>query len=252
MATSKAETNRKNALHSTGPKTSAGKAAAVSKNAVTHGAYSEALTMLLETPESFATLRAGMVESFRPVGPMEENLVDRMASLWWRMERAKMVANQSLWMNARRHFKGSLEDMLEMDPFNMDPFNKATALDQDECRFPGAWDHDKQERFLRLLSEIAARTGFTDAFTHVSDSATRTSDMSPRRLCAALLAGACNTGLGAPGAPRSACASARATRLDQPELCPGGDAYAQQPQAGGSPEPTFLGPRLGWRRSGLG
>lgn len=143
MATSKVETNRKNALNSTGPKTLAGKAA-VSKNAVKHGAYSEALTMLRESPESFATLRAGMVESFRPVGAMEENLVERMASLWWRMERAKMVANQSLWMSARRRLKGSLEDMLEMDPFN-----EAVALDKDECRFPGAWDYDKQERLLR-------------------------------------------------------------------------------------------------------
>jgi hypothetical protein len=105
MATSKVETNRKNALNSTGPKTLAGKAK-VSQNAVKHGAYAEALTMLLENPESFATLRAGMVESFRPVGAMEA--------------------------------------MLEMAPFN-----EAVALDKDECRFPGAWDYDKQERLLR-------------------------------------------------------------------------------------------------------
>lgn len=45
-----------------------------------------------------------------------------------------------------------------------------------------------------ILLEIAARTGFTETFTHVSDSATRTSDLG-LSLCAALLAGACNTGL---------------------------------------------------------
>ena len=75
--TTNAGVNKTN--RSTGPRTREGKAK-VATNAVKHGAYSEALTMLLESPESFATLRAGMVESFRPVGAMEENLVERMAS----------------------------------------------------------------------------------------------------------------------------------------------------------------------------
>jgi len=148
----KVETNRKNALNSTGPRTLAGKAK-VSQNAVRHGAYSEALTMLLESPEDFASLRSGIGDTLRPVGALETNLVDRMASLWWRMERAKMAANQSLWMSARRRFKGSLEDMLEMDPFN-----ETVALDKDECRFPGAWDYDKQERLLR--HEMSLERGF--------------------------------------------------------------------------------------------
>ena len=70
MATSKVETNRKNALNSTGPKTLAGKAA-VSKNAVKHGAYSEALTMLLEEPESFTTLKAGICLLYTSPSPRD-------------------------------------------------------------------------------------------------------------------------------------------------------------------------------------
>jgi TnpA family transposase len=45
-----------------------------------------------------------------------------------------------------------------------------------------------------ILLEIAARTGCTDAFTHVSERAARVTDLRTS-LCAVLLAGACNTGL---------------------------------------------------------
>jgi TnpA family transposase len=45
-----------------------------------------------------------------------------------------------------------------------------------------------------LLLEIAARTGFTDAFTHISERTARAADL-PISLCAVLMAEACNTGL---------------------------------------------------------
>ena len=45
-----------------------------------------------------------------------------------------------------------------------------------------------------ILLEIAARTGFTDAFTHITERMARAADLSTS-LCAVLLAEACNTGL---------------------------------------------------------
>ena len=45
-----------------------------------------------------------------------------------------------------------------------------------------------------ILLEVAARTGFIEAFTHVSESAARATNLS-LSLCAILLAEACNTGL---------------------------------------------------------
>ena len=45
-----------------------------------------------------------------------------------------------------------------------------------------------------LILEVAARTGFIDAFTHVSERTARASDLNIS-LCAVLLAEACNTGL---------------------------------------------------------
>jgi len=136
---SKEETNRKNSLRSTGPKTPAGKMA-VSRNAVRHGAYSEALTLLLESPEDFQALKTGLVDTLKPVGPMEGRLVERLASLWWRMDRTKTAANQALWMNAKR---------TTMDPFMDLLVGETIALEADECRLSGAWDHETQERLLR-------------------------------------------------------------------------------------------------------
>jgi Tn3 transposase DDE domain len=45
-----------------------------------------------------------------------------------------------------------------------------------------------------ILLEIAARTGFTDAFTHLTERTARAADLNTS-LCAVLLAEACNTGL---------------------------------------------------------
>jgi hypothetical protein len=43
------------------------------------------------------------------------------------------------------------------------------------------------------LLEISARTGFTDAFTHLSENTARADNLNTS-LCAVLLSGACNTG----------------------------------------------------------
>ena len=140
----RAESNRRNSLRSTGPKTPAGKMA-VSRNAVRHGAYSEALTLLLESPEDFQDLKAGLVVTLKPEGPMEDCLVERLASLWWRMDRAKTAANQALWMSAKRTMLDPFRDIL----YHGGKVGEAIAIEADECRVERAWDHETQERLLR-------------------------------------------------------------------------------------------------------
>ncbi len=76
---------------------------ASSRNALRHGAYAEVLGLLLEYPEDYRKLREGLLSTLHPLGHLEESLVDRLASLWWRMDRAKLAANQTLWMAGRRN-----------------------------------------------------------------------------------------------------------------------------------------------------
>lgn len=139
-----AEVNKRNAQSSTGPRTRAGKAR-VATNAVRHGAYSEALFMLGESEEDFEKLKAGMVQSFAPVGPLETSMVERLVSLWWRMDRAKLAANQFLWLAGRR----GLNYRLQHPGDDRGLLAEAEAMDKDECRFAGAWNFDNQERLLR-------------------------------------------------------------------------------------------------------
>jgi hypothetical protein len=116
--------------------------------------------MLLEDPAAFAALQSGLMNTLQPIGPLEVGLVDRMASHLWRAERAKLAANQALWMTAKQ------------ETLSCSPFPRGTgwvweclALEADQCRMAGAWNHDLQTRllhheltlersFLRLLHEL--------------------------------------------------------------------------------------------------
>jgi hypothetical protein len=78
--------NRANALHSTGPRTSEGKAA-VRFNAFRHGLLAQDAVLPGEDVDAFEDLRNRVRSEFSPVGPIEEFLVDRLVSDMWRLQR---------------------------------------------------------------------------------------------------------------------------------------------------------------------
>ena len=80
--------NRRNARKSTGPRTLAGKDAS-SRNALTHGirAHDLVINDSVERVEDFEALRSALVDELRPASPLEELLVDRIATLHWRARR---------------------------------------------------------------------------------------------------------------------------------------------------------------------
>jgi hypothetical protein len=84
--------NRLNAKKSTGPKTSAGKAA-TSKNAIKYGVFSQSVLVAsydhIESPYEFAMLWQEFYDSLVPVGPIEEALVEQILTAVWRMRRAR-------------------------------------------------------------------------------------------------------------------------------------------------------------------
>jgi len=86
----KIEANRRNALKSSGPRTASGKRR-VSRNAVKHGIFSKHLLTNDvdggEDPREYAHLYAAIHEHYRPVDLLEELLVDRIATLTWRLSR---------------------------------------------------------------------------------------------------------------------------------------------------------------------
>ena len=85
---SRAETSRRNGRASKGPRSAAGKSRSA-MNATRHGltATSAVLTLVGETAADWAAHRAGIVAALAPVGALETELAERVASLTWRLRR---------------------------------------------------------------------------------------------------------------------------------------------------------------------
>jgi hypothetical protein len=95
MATDKQiKANRQNAQKSTGPRTAEGKAA-VSKNAIKHGLFTDSL-IGGENEADYKVFHDEMLADLAPVGAVETMLTERVISLWWRLRRAERMQNQAL------------------------------------------------------------------------------------------------------------------------------------------------------------
>lgn len=86
----KCEANRQNAKKSTGPKTDKGKRAA-KMNALKHGLLAREVVItdgqVEESPKEFAALWKELREDRAPMGLLEEMLVERIATCYWRLRR---------------------------------------------------------------------------------------------------------------------------------------------------------------------
>lgn len=80
------EANRQNALCSTGPRTSAGKAVSA-LNAVTHGILSARTVIPGEDQEEFASFATALLIDLAPVGALETLLADQVIASAWRLRR---------------------------------------------------------------------------------------------------------------------------------------------------------------------
>ncbi len=83
----KIESNRRNARHSTGPRTREGKAISA-KNSLRHGLLAKQITRPDEEIEAFTEFRRNMLTDLAPEGAVEELLAERIIVNAWRLERA--------------------------------------------------------------------------------------------------------------------------------------------------------------------
>src|SRR5262249_40328538 len=102
------EANRDNALKSTGPKTEAGKQRS-RRNALRHGFTAETVIEPLENPEEYRVFEDAIVSEYLPQTPVEQELVHRLASLFWRLRRATSIETGLLRMQGEilRAFQSS-------------------------------------------------------------------------------------------------------------------------------------------------
>jgi len=92
----KIQANRRNALRSTGPKTARGKRT-VARNALKHGLLIREVVITAgdgeESLEEFYDLVERLCEYYEPVGVVEETLIQRIATCWWRLARVIRAEN---------------------------------------------------------------------------------------------------------------------------------------------------------------
>lgn len=84
------ESNRRNALRSTGPKTETGKQRS-SQNAVRHGLTAETVIEPLEDPEDYKAFEQAVTADYDAETAVERELVLRLASLLWRLRRSTLI-----------------------------------------------------------------------------------------------------------------------------------------------------------------
>lgn len=92
----KLEANRKNSLLSTGPKTPEGQRA-IRLNALKHGlTCSDVVVTKTESIDEYHSFHETLMAHFRPQGPIEEFLVDRITTCQWRLRRVVRCEAQQL------------------------------------------------------------------------------------------------------------------------------------------------------------
>jgi hypothetical protein len=114
------EANRHNALKSTGPKTEDGKQRS-RRNALRHGFTAETVIEPLESRDEYRAFEAAILTEYLPQTPVEQELVRRLASLFWRLRRATSIETgllrmQSEILQAFRNSRQKKAESLEESP----------------------------------------------------------------------------------------------------------------------------------------
>jgi hypothetical protein len=82
-----------------GPRTQSGKRRS-GQNAVKHGIFSKAVVLPNESAADFDRLLAGYRDSLQPLGAFEEDLVEKLAAIQWRLRRLLSAESAEIQMGA--------------------------------------------------------------------------------------------------------------------------------------------------------
>lgn len=95
------EANRKNAQHSTGPRTTNGKAR-VASNALKDGLTGKQIVLPNENPDEFEAFRIDLLNDLNPLGALEATLAEKIVADAWRLRRVALLESA---IYARGHFE---------------------------------------------------------------------------------------------------------------------------------------------------
>ncbi len=153
------EANRQNARSSTGPQTRTGKAAS-KLNALKHGLRAEEFVVLGEDPADFARALENLIDEFQPQGPLEEQLVERVAACMWRLRRlyrveAGILTYEALTIELDRAKKEARSCEEYVDEYSFDSSEEMRITDEERYNQATA----RIEKTARLLEEETLALG---------------------------------------------------------------------------------------------
>ena len=151
----RAETSRRNGRASKGPRSAAGKARSA-MNATRHGltATSAVLALVGETAADWAAHRAGIVAALAPVGALETELAERVASLTWRLRRVVRAETATLASQLEDAERRAVRDARPLPPgetaleleLDEDPPTLEELRDEAERLAPRKFAHQRVAR----------------------------------------------------------------------------------------------------------
>lgn len=132
------QSNRRNALRSTGPTTARGKRN-VSRNAIKHGLLAREVVISAghgeESLEEFHNLAERLWERYEPLGVVEESLVQTIATCWWRKARVLRAENGEIRKRldavaVDRAFRNSDKANLVLSEMDLEVYRPENQADQ--------------------------------------------------------------------------------------------------------------------------
>ena len=144
--------NRRNAAKSTGPKTAEGKASAA-RNALKHGLCARDVVCAEERSREYQEFVAALCADLAPVGEVEEQLVDRIATCTWRLQRM-VLAEASMF----DHFPG-YDELHAGETAYSRRFDRRTSEMTALSRYEASLDRSLSRSYALLERRQARRQG---------------------------------------------------------------------------------------------
>jgi hypothetical protein len=164
------EANRRNARLSTGPVTDEGKRRS-RQNALRHGLTGETVIKSLEEAEDYAAFEMAITADYDAESVVERELVLRLASLLWRLQRATAIETGLFEIQARQlvQFRQARQSQRKQQDVVDSIYRAAIASDKSMC---SGDDQEQSDRFNS--SEVSTETGriadnITGSFVRLSN-----------------------------------------------------------------------------------
>src|SRR5437016_10854244 len=109
----RAETNRENAKHSTGPRTEAGKQRS-SLNALRHGLTGHTVVLPSDDLAAYERHCKGFFNQYQPKNPTEVQLTQTVADLSWRLNRATAIETNMLALGRSEEHTSELQSLTNL------------------------------------------------------------------------------------------------------------------------------------------